>query len=158
VVQQMVERKSGRIILLSSLAGRVVVPFLGPYNMTKFAIEAMGDSLRLELAPHGIQVSLIEPGLIFTGFNERMAASKYEWLKPTSVIAKHLDILRKHDANLEKASYTTESVVSGIVHAVTATRPKIRYITPKNYALPINLLRLMPDRLKDKSIRQNAGI
>jgi short-subunit dehydrogenase len=155
---QMVKRGKGRIIIVSSLAGRVVTPFLGPYNMTKFALEAAGDSLRIELEPSGVHVSLIEPGLIYTGFNERMAGSKYAWLKSDSVIAKYVEQMKKREARLPKVSSTTESVVAAIVHAVESARPKTRYIAPKSYGPSIFFLRFIPDRLKDRIMRSVGGI
>jgi len=79
VAPQMVARGSGRILILSSIAGHLVAPTFGPYSMTKFALEAMGKALRAELAPAGVDVALVNPGPYATGFNDTMAASMWEW-------------------------------------------------------------------------------
>jgi short-subunit dehydrogenase len=62
------ERRRGRIVNVSSVAGRVTLPFFGPYNSTKHAVESISDSLRHELRPHGVEVVVIEPGAVKTRF------------------------------------------------------------------------------------------
>jgi len=79
VLPRMVAKGSGRIIIVSSIAGVVVGPSFGPYSMTKHALEAMGKAMRAELAPQGIDVTLLNPGPYLTGFNDRMADSMWEW-------------------------------------------------------------------------------
>ncbi|MFZ1063495.1 MAG: SDR family NAD(P)-dependent oxidoreductase, partial [Acidimicrobiales bacterium] len=81
----MVPRRSGRVIIMSSIAGVVAAPGFGPYSMTKHALEAMGKTLRSELAPLGIDVTLINPGPYLTGFNDRMADSMWEWFNEHSL-------------------------------------------------------------------------
>lgn len=154
----MLRRKAGRIITVTSIAGRVVLPYLGIYHLTKFALEAAFDALRMELAPRGIQVSMVEPGLIYTGFNEEMAATKYRWLKPTSFFKDDLAKMKAHDASITPSSHPTDSVVKAIVHAVCARRPKIRYTVPVRYAILVFLAKFLPDRLKDRVMRKFAGL
>ena len=79
VLPRMVAKGAGRIIIVSSIAGVVVGPSFGPYSMTKHALEAMGKAMRAELAPQGIDVTLLNPGPYLTGFNDRMADSMWEW-------------------------------------------------------------------------------
>ncbi|HUV57835.1 MAG TPA: SDR family NAD(P)-dependent oxidoreductase [Acidimicrobiales bacterium] len=81
----MVAKRHGRIIIMSSIAGVLPAPAFGPYAMTKHALEAMGKSLRMELAPLGIDVTLINPGPYLTGFNDRMADSMWEWFGEQSL-------------------------------------------------------------------------
>ena len=76
VLRGMVANKRGRVIIMSSIAGVLAAPAFGPYSMTKFALEAMGKAMRAEVAPLGIDVTLINPGPYLTGFNDRMAASR----------------------------------------------------------------------------------
>jgi NAD(P)-dependent dehydrogenase (short-subunit alcohol dehydrogenase family) len=85
VLKGMVAKKSGRIIIMSSIAGVLSAPAFGPYSMTKHAIEAMGKAMRAELAPLGIDVTLINPGPYLTGFNDRMADSMWEWFGDQSL-------------------------------------------------------------------------
>jgi NAD(P)-dependent dehydrogenase (short-subunit alcohol dehydrogenase family) len=78
-VPAMAKKGSGRIMIMSSIAGVMAAPTFGPYAMTKHALEAMGKALRAELAPKGIDVTLVNPGPYATGFNDRMADSMWEW-------------------------------------------------------------------------------
>ncbi len=87
VLPGMVERGSGRVIILSSIAGFITGPGFGPYSMTKHALEAMGKALRSELAGQGIDVTLVNPGPYLTGFNDRMADSMWEWFGEGSLNA-----------------------------------------------------------------------
>ena len=79
---------------MSSIAGVLAAPAFGPYSMTKFALEAMGKSMRGELAPLGIDVTLINPGPYLTGFNERMAQSMWEWFDEQSLNAPEAELFR----------------------------------------------------------------
>jgi short-subunit dehydrogenase len=157
-VKHMLKQKHGRVITVTSTAGLIVVPYLGIYHATKFALEAAFDAFRLELKPRGVQVSLIEPGLILTGFNERMAATKYTWLKPSSFFANDRPKMEKHDAELPASSYPSDSVVKAIVHAVEARRPKARYIAPRKYKYMIAVANSLPTRLKDRVMRKAFGL
>jgi short-subunit dehydrogenase len=87
VLKGMVARGSGRVIIMSSIAGVLSAPTFGPYSMTKHALEAMGKAMRGELAPLGIDVTLLNPGPYQTGFNDRMAESMWEWFGDTSLNA-----------------------------------------------------------------------
>ena len=87
VLAQMVPKGSGRIIIVSSIAGVLPGPAFGPYSMTKHALEAMGKTLRSELAAQGIDVTLLNPGPYLTGFNDRMADSMWEWVGADSLNA-----------------------------------------------------------------------
>ncbi len=87
VLPRMVAKGAGRIIIVSSIAGVMVGPSFGPYSMTKHALEAMGKAMRAELAPQGIDVTLLNPGPYQTGFNDRMADSMWEWFGDASLNA-----------------------------------------------------------------------
>ena len=87
VLPRMVAKGSGRIIIVSSIAGVVSGPAFGPYSMTKHALEAMGKTMRAELAQQGIDVTLLNPGPYPTGFNDRMADSMWEWFGDASLNA-----------------------------------------------------------------------
>ena len=87
VLARMVAKGAGRIIIVSSIAGVMSGPSFGPYSMTKHALEAMGKAMRAELAPQGIDVTLLNPGPYLTGFNDRMADSMWEWFGDGSLNA-----------------------------------------------------------------------
>ena len=82
----MIARRRGTVLFVSSIAGRLPMPFLMPYSMSKFALSAAGAGLRAEMDQlgAGVQIALIEPGAIHTGFNQAMTASKYAWMGPDS--------------------------------------------------------------------------
>jgi NAD(P)-dependent dehydrogenase (short-subunit alcohol dehydrogenase family) len=94
VLRSMVANKGGRIIIMSSIAGVVAAPAFGPYAMTKHALEAMGKAMRAEVAPLGIDVTLINPGPYLTGFNDRMAESMWEWFGDESLNGSLADLFR----------------------------------------------------------------
>ncbi|MGB6059724.1 MAG: SDR family oxidoreductase [Microthrixaceae bacterium] len=87
VLAGMIPRGSGRVIIVSSVAGLVSAPAIGPYAMTKHALQAMGKAMRAELAPQGIDVCLLNPGPYNTGFNDRMANAMWDWFDDTSLQA-----------------------------------------------------------------------
>ena len=156
--KSMLLKKAGRIILVTSVAGRIILPYLGPYSMTKFALEGIGDALRMELAPHGIFVSMIEPGLIYTGFNERMAAQKYEWISESSAFASDIPAMQKHDERITESSYNSSSVVTAIIDAVESKYPKARYTRPRIYGRMLFVAKLIPTKILDRIMRKFAGL
>jgi NAD(P)-dependent dehydrogenase (short-subunit alcohol dehydrogenase family) len=94
VLRDMVPKHRGRIIIMSSIAGVLSAPAFGPYSMTKHALEAMGKAMRGELAPLGIDVTLINPGPYLTGFNDRMADSMWEWFGDESLNGSETELFR----------------------------------------------------------------
>jgi short-subunit dehydrogenase len=142
--RRMVERGSGKIIFVGSLAGRLIIPFMGPYAMTKFALEGAVDSLRIELRPLGIKVCLIEPGAYATGFNEKMHATKYEWMETSSLYNDHLGYIRLFEkANLRVQSKRIHRIARLIVKATESRRPRARYIAPWWQGIGVTLLKLL---------------
>ena len=134
VVPSMRERGSGRIVSLGSLMGRVTVPFMGAYCVSKHALRAATDALRLELDRSGIQVVLIEPGWIRTGFmqagNDRLDEA---WGAPGEPYAEALTAYRA-SADAADAGWlarvlagTPEQVAGTVVRAAEAERPRARY-------------------------------
>jgi len=142
--QAMLTRGSGTVIFVGSLAGRLSMPFMGAYSMTKFALKAAVDALRFELRPLGIHTSVIEPGAYATGFNEKMHAKKYEWLNEESIYHAHLDYLRLFEkANLRLQNRRIHRIARQVVKAAEARRPKARYTAPWWQAAGVQLLRIV---------------
>ena len=77
----MIARKKGTIMFVSSIGGRIAFPFVGPYCMTKYALQAAAECLRAEMETlgAGIKVCLIEPGPYDTGFNKSIMGNKFDW-------------------------------------------------------------------------------
>lgn len=142
--QRMLERGSGKIIFVGSLGGRLALPFMGPYIMTKFALEAAIDVLRVELRPLGIKVSLIEPGAYATGFNEKMHAKKYEWMDASSLYHDHLPFIRLFEkSNIRLQSKHVHRIAAKIVKATEAKRPWARYVAPWWQGAGVTILRIL---------------
>jgi short-subunit dehydrogenase len=79
IVPKMVARKSGKVVWVSSMGGILVIPFVGVYCATKHAIEAIAGSMKAELAPYGVKVATVNPGIFGTGFNDTGAESHVQW-------------------------------------------------------------------------------
>lgn len=147
-LKKMVENKKGKIIFLSSLAGRISIPFLGPYCASKFAIEALATSLKKELKTldgTNIQVCIIEPGAYATGFNKENNDKKYEWMSNNSYFKyKWKDIKEKETKYfnfIERKDFN--SILFKYVKAVEAKKVKFRYTAPKFQAFIIQFQRII---------------
>ncbi|QLY31511.1 SDR family oxidoreductase [Nocardia huaxiensis] len=123
----------GRAVFISSLSGRIATPGTGAYNSSKFALEGLVDALRIELRPWGIRTSLIEPGPIdtdlWTGASQ-MVDDTIARLTPAqrTLYGDHLNGLRTMAARVPKITAAPETVVNEVVKALTASRPKARYM------------------------------
>lgn len=129
VAPHMRRQKAGRIINISSISGKLSTPTNGPYSATKFALEALSDALRLELAPFGIQVVLIEPGSIKTEFADKAQACAARNLADS---ASPYQTLYRQDRDVAAAMRRHESgpeAVSRVIQrAMEASQPKARYL------------------------------
>lgn len=151
-------RGRGRIVQCSSVLGLIAAPYRGAYCASKFAIEALSDTLRMELDGSGIHVSLIEPGPIATRFVEHAAAHYRRNIDMEG--SKHREIYRTRLAQMEQGGQTTfklppEAVCKKLVHALEAKRPKARYyVTFPTYAAAF-LRRILPARALDAVAAKN---
>jgi NAD(P)-dependent dehydrogenase (short-subunit alcohol dehydrogenase family) len=144
-------RSHGRIVLVGSIAGRSALPFLGAYAMSKFALEAMADALRVELAPWGIEVAIVEPGTIDTPI-WRKPQRRVEDFPPEAVelYGERVERLRRLAASRSQTQAAPVSTVAeAIEHALTAGRPRTRYLVGPD-AKRRARVQLLPDRLRDR--------
>jgi short-subunit dehydrogenase len=143
----MIARSRGTVLFVSSVAGRLPVPFLMPYGMTKFALSAAGAALRAEMDQLGrnIQVALIEPGAIHTGFNQRMTGAKFEWMRENSYFKDQAAKMQAREAREFRLveARSTRSVVAAIVKAAEARRPRLRYVAPWLQGVVVRLARIL---------------
>ncbi|MDQ3191068.1 MAG: SDR family NAD(P)-dependent oxidoreductase [Bacteroidota bacterium] len=141
----MIKRDKGGVIFISSLAGRIAMPFLAPYSMTKFALSSGADALKQELKEitKNVQVSIIEPGAYHTGFNQKNVAKKFEWMDEKSYFYKIKEKLRKREERQFKLleNKSLKSIVSKIVEACESQKPKLRYSAPNWQAIGVQILR-----------------
>ena len=122
--------RRGRIINVSSVAGRVTMPFFAPYNSTKHALESISDSLRHELHPHGVDVVVIEPGAVKTRFGSLEQAQIDVWIENGSPYAEQLRTLRAFHKDLHRKGADPVSVAGAIVEACEQTDPTPRRVVP----------------------------
>lgn len=143
---KMIEKNNGTVLFVSSLAGRIVMPFMGPYIMTKFALSSGAEAMRNEIrrVNRNVHVSLIEPGAYLTGFNQRMVAKKYVWMKNDSAYYSIIDKLKTEETRNFRLTElkSTKSIVRKIVRATESKRPKLRYSAPGWQAVGVHILRM----------------
>jgi NAD(P)-dependent dehydrogenase (short-subunit alcohol dehydrogenase family) len=147
-------RARGRVVFVGSIAGRSALPFLAPYAASKHALEAIGDSLRMELSPWGIHVAVVEPGSIATPIWTKSAAtadSILERVPPETagLYRSRLEAFRRAAAAAGRRGVPTEGVAEVIEQALTAESPKTRYLIGRDAKRRAAIERL-PDRLRDR--------
>ena len=148
------EAGGGTIVNVSSVAGKIAIPFAAPYCSTKHALEAISDSLRVEVAPFGIRVVLVEPGPISTKFGDRARAEVTPLLhKPGPYQAFYVEAERAMDVDFQRGARPASAVASVIGRAIEARRPKTRYRGTAMAKLGITARRVLPDRVLDRAMR-----
>jgi NAD(P)-dependent dehydrogenase (short-subunit alcohol dehydrogenase family) len=153
----------GRIVNMGSLSGLISTPFMGAYCASKFALEALTDALRMELRPWKMHVSIIEPGFINTPILEKsMAAAEAlrDQLPPQAQqLYGETGLAVREGIRREAAKGATAHVVAkALEHALTARRPRTRYIVGEQSALQIRFARSLPDRWRDAMIMKRLGL
>jgi NAD(P)-dependent dehydrogenase (short-subunit alcohol dehydrogenase family) len=154
----------GRIVNVSSIGGRVALPLLGAYAASKFALEAISDSLRRELMPHGVDVIVIEPGGVKTPIWRKGNQTADEIQSGVPPEAEQLDgpmveALRRGSSRIaEKTGIEPREVAEVIGKALTAEKPRTRYLVGRDAKLRARIAKVMPDRRMDRAIlKQLSG-
>lgn len=137
-LSKMIYKKHGRIVILSSLVGRIPLAFLSPYCASKFALEGFGICLNQEmkllnqLSGTNIEICMIEPGAYATGFNKENNSKKYEWMYKNSYFAKYTNLIKDKEIKiwnfLEQKPYN--SIIKKYIKAVEDEKCKFRYTAP----------------------------
>jgi NAD(P)-dependent dehydrogenase (short-subunit alcohol dehydrogenase family) len=155
-------RRSGRVVNLSSSLGRFTLPGTGVYAATKYALEATSDALRVELAPFGIAVVLVEPGIVDTSIYDRAADTAAEYLHDLTPYATLFPHGVAFPERLARTAVTADQVAKTVAVAATTAHPKSRYVPGIRNRLNIGLLTAMPsratDRIKVRLMDLNEGI
>lgn len=142
-----IRKHSGNIVILGSVVGRVSLPYHGGYSASKAGLAGYTDTLRREVASKGVDVSLIEPGPIRTGFNERATSS----LNNMSVSVYAEDY--HHFRSYSPTSVSVDTVVDYIIAAIEADRPKARYRIGRRARWLPWLQTILPTRVFDRVVR-----
>jgi NAD(P)-dependent dehydrogenase (short-subunit alcohol dehydrogenase family) len=146
----LLRRSRGRVVLMGSIGGRSALPFLGAYAMSKFALEAFADSLRVEVALWGMHVAIVEPGTIATAM----------WTKPQRTLddfppeaadlyGDRIERFRRVAAARSAKGVPAEEVAKAVEHALTSPKPRTRYVVGPDAKRRARVQRL-PDRLRDR--------
>jgi NAD(P)-dependent dehydrogenase (short-subunit alcohol dehydrogenase family) len=147
---------AGRIVNIGSMGGKLTFPGGGVYHATKYAVEAVSDALRFEVQGFGVQVVLIEPGLIVTGFADTAVASVEQaddgpYARFNAVVAKRT--AEAYTGPLRRLGGGPDAVAKVIDRALSRRRPRARYRVTPSATLAITQRRLTPDRLWDVAMR-----
>lgn len=147
-----VRAAGGRIVFVGSIAGRSALPLLGAYAMSKFALEAMADVMRVELRPDGIEVAIVEPGTIATPIWGRPQPVA-DALPPQALerYGKRMAAFRARAAARAAKAAPAELVAEVVEHALSSARPRSRYLVGRDARIRA-LLERLPDRLRDHLI------
>ncbi len=158
-----IRRARGRIVFITSIGGLMAFPMFGAYHAAKFGLEAVGDVFRQELRPWGIKVAIVEPGSIATPIWQRgdaevdaiggRAGDGHTELYGDAIAA-YREVARKTGAR----GIPPEKVAAKIAHALTARRPRTRYLVGADARGQAFAARVLPDRLLDWVVARATGM
>ncbi|MBW4695373.1 MAG: SDR family oxidoreductase [Lyngbya sp. HA4199-MV5] len=161
LIPQMRDRGGGRIINVSSLGGRLAFPIGGLYSASKFALESLSDSLRMELEPFNIKVSVVEPGPVSTEFIS-VAGTEAKHAIPNPEATPYYPAIQKLAALEQQTSanaWTSEQVAHVIIKAMTARKPRPRYVAATGGDFLLFMMRrVLPTWMVDKFWQRFYGI
>ncbi len=148
-------RSKGRVVNISSVGGKIAMATYGPYAGTKFALEAVSDSLRREIAPSGVQVVVVEPGAVRTEMPDRAMATAHELAttmtpEQTERYGGLVHAITSQTASHTNSGLPAEAAAKVIAKAVMARKPRTRYTVGRDAALITRLTRILPDRTTDR--------
>ena len=148
-------RARGRIVNMGSIAGRIALPFLGPYCMSKSALRAMTHALRLEVDAWGIDVALVEPGAIATPIwkKSNAAADVMQATLQNDTLAHYsrpLEGIRRVIAKAEEQAISADAVARAVEHALTAAHPKTEYLVGNDARMRAAINAVLPQFLQDR--------
>lgn len=152
----------GRIVNVSSIGGRIALPLVGPYAASKFGLEAVSDSLRRELRPWGIHVAVIEPGGVKTPIWDRGVETANRLQEQMGEAGERLygplaNRIREESAKIPESGLEPDEIAKAIEHALTAGRPKLRYVVGRDAKLRLKVKALVGDRRFDALIARTLN-
>jgi NAD(P)-dependent dehydrogenase (short-subunit alcohol dehydrogenase family) len=158
----LVRAARGRIVLMSSIGGRMALPYISAYNASKHALEAIGDSLRQEMRQFGVEVALIEPGSIATPFWGKGLdeAPRIREAMDPELLELYGGDLERVEAASEKAAargIPPERVAEAVVDALTAERPRTRYLVGSDARIRAVMRKVVPDRIMDRLVARELS-
>lgn len=158
VLPTMRRQRRGTIVNISSIGGRIYEPLGAWYHATKYAVEGLSNSLRVEVEPHGVRVVLIRPGAIRTEWNEISRRSALEVSGETAYAAQAHALVRALTAADTETAPGPSVVAEAIGRAVDAAKPRIRYTVPFAAKAIVFARWLLPDRVFDAAVHRVFGV
>ena len=157
-----IRRAKGRIVNLSSVGGRVALPLMSPYAASKFALEAVSDSLRREVRRFGVHVAVVEPGAVRTRIWEKGTAAADDLMERVPAEAEELygELVRALRTQADQAAargLEPVEVARVIEHALTAKRPRTRYMVGRDAKVRARLADVLPDRAFDALVHRTLS-
>jgi short-subunit dehydrogenase len=158
VIPQLRRQRSGTIVNISSIGGKIYEPLGAWYHATKFAVEGFSDSLRLELRPFGIDVVLVEPGPILTEWDAIAREGMLAWSRGTVYEKAATRMAAMYERTYDpRVVSSPDAVAEKVLVALEATNPSARYPAGRGARTILAARRLLPDRLMDVVMRRVAG-
>jgi len=159
----LIRKGHGRIVNIGSIGGKMATPFLGPYAASKFAMEALTDSLRQELRPWDIHVAIVEPGSIATPIWDKgqAGADEMEQKLPEEAMKLYgtaVDAVRTAARQFESRAVPPDRVAQAVAHALTSRRPRTRYVVGFDATIQRVLAAVVPDRMRDGLTARMLGL
>jgi len=156
------EHGDGRVVYTSSIGGRVAAPMVGPYAASKHALNGMAESLRRELRPWSIRVSVLAPAAVATPIWDKSAGSiddAIEWIPPEGreLYGGSISSMRKVVAEAADGAIPPERVAEAARHALYATRPKAEYLIGREARAMATLSAALPHRVFDAMVAKRTG-
>jgi NAD(P)-dependent dehydrogenase (short-subunit alcohol dehydrogenase family) len=151
----------GRLLFISSVGGRVAMAFTAPYAASKYALEAIGDALRVELRTSNVQVALIEPGSVATPIWEKTREVEEKLTIPETLQAEYGHVpaaMKKTIESTASRGVPPEQVAATIEGALSAKRMKARYVIGRDARAMIAMRRLLPDHVFDRVAKRALGV
>jgi NAD(P)-dependent dehydrogenase (short-subunit alcohol dehydrogenase family) len=159
----LLKRPGGRVVNVSSGAGKIAPPLIGPYTASKHALEAMSDALRLELRGQGIAVAVLEPGFIESQMHEKNRRATRELLGALSAEANKkygaaIERLRENDERQSATAAPASDVADAVHRAISARRPRTRYPVTREAKLLAWIGCFLSDRTRDRIFGRMVGL
>jgi NAD(P)-dependent dehydrogenase (short-subunit alcohol dehydrogenase family) len=159
----LLRRARGRVVNIGSTNGFLAPAFMGPYAASKYAVEALSDALRRELRPFGLEVALVQPGDIATPIWDKSAAMGRELEARLSAEARErygraIEAVKAYAAATASKAGPADEVAAVVEHALTAARPKTRYLVGRGATVQALLARWTPDRTLDALLEKELGL
>jgi NAD(P)-dependent dehydrogenase (short-subunit alcohol dehydrogenase family) len=161
VLPEMRRRRRGRIVNMSSIAGKMAMPVMGPYSASKHALEAITDSLRLELFPFGIHVAMIEPGIIPTSIGRNAAEYSAAYAgsaQHSPYKALYQSVIHHFESGAKASKTTAEDCARVILRAIEENPPRPRYLVTGEAKIANRMKWLMTDRSFDRLLIKRLGL